>query len=406
MMFTVLTLVLAFFVAVILGLAALRARDSDVSAADYDLRVYRDQLKEVDRDLARGIIGEADAERIRAEISRRILAADAQSGAAPSKRQGPARLALGVAMGAALMAGSWLIYDRLGAPGYGDLALADRIERAEAARSERPSQAQAEASLNPAPRPDLSPDFIALMEQLRGIVAQRPDDLRGHQLLARNEAAAGNYADAHAAQAQVLRIKGASVEASDWADYADMLILSAGGYVSPEAEQALARTLEIEPDNPVARYYTGLMMGQIGRPDTAFRIWEDLLVKGPADAPWIAPIRSQIEEMAFRAGQHNFVLPPEDMPRGPTAADIEAAGDMTPEERMTMIEGMVAGLSDRLATEGGPPEDWARLIGALGVLGDEAQAIAIYNNALEVFAGNDAALNLIREGARRAALIP
>ena len=71
-----------------------------------------------------------------------------------------------------------------------------------------------------------------------------------------------------------------------------------------------------------------------------------------------------------------------------------------------MIEGMVNGLSDRLATEGGPATDWARLISALGVLGQEERAIAIYSEALEIFAGDEAAITLIRNGARQALLIP
>jgi cytochrome c-type biogenesis protein CcmH len=48
---------------------------------------------------------------------------------------------------------------------------------------------------------------------------------------------------------------------------------------------------------------------------------------------------------------------------------MEAAAEMAPEDRAAMIEGMVEGLAGRLATEGGPPEDWARLITAFGVLG-------------------------------------
>jgi cytochrome c-type biogenesis protein CcmH len=83
---------------------------------------------------------------------------------------------------------------------------------------------------------------------------------------------------------------------------------------------------------------------------------------------------------------------------------MDAAAEMTPEARMEMIQGMVAGLSDRLATEGGPPEDWARLIGALGVLGNTEQAAAIAAEAEQVFAGNDAALSLIAEARTRAGL--
>ena len=88
--------------------------------------------------------------------------------------------------------------------------------------------------------------------------------------------------------------------------------------------------------------------------------------------------------------------------KGPSAADIDAASEMTQDERMEMIGGMVAGLSDRLATEGGPPADWARLITSLGVLGERDRALAIFNNAMEVFDGDAGALDMIRNAGSQA----
>lgn len=409
MIFWILTSVLAFAVALVLGLALMRARSGEEPAAAYDLQVYRDQLKEVDRDLARGVISDEDAERIKAEVSRRILAADAtlQEELAQVSSGGRGAVIAAVLAGVALIGGSLALYNEIGAPGYGDLALADRLDLAEEARANRPSQEEAEASLPPqTQRSDVSPDFVALMERLRETVADRPDDLEGHLLLARNEMGLGNFTAAYTAQQRVIEIMGPGVTAEAWTDYADMLILAAGGYVSPRAEDALTRALQIDPQNGPARYYIGLMLGQNGRPDQAFAMWQQLLTEGPQDAPWIEPIRLQIEDMAFRAGMQNFVLPEPDALFGPTQDQIDAAGEMSAEERMEMIEGMVSGLATRLAEEGGPPEEWARLIGALGVLGREADAISVYNNALVTFADDDAAVEIIRDGARQAGLIP
>jgi cytochrome c-type biogenesis protein CcmH len=57
-------------------------RASRASAGGSDLAVYKHQLKEIDSDRACGLIGEAEAEAARLEISRRLLAAaDAPSGA-------------------------------------------------------------------------------------------------------------------------------------------------------------------------------------------------------------------------------------------------------------------------------------------------------------------------------------
>ena len=80
MTFWIISLALGVVVSALLAVVLLRTRSGTNPAAAYDLRVYRDQLKDVDRDVARGLIGEADAERVRTEVSRRILAADAQLG--------------------------------------------------------------------------------------------------------------------------------------------------------------------------------------------------------------------------------------------------------------------------------------------------------------------------------------
>lgn len=67
-----------------------------------------------------------------------------------------------------------------------------------------------------------------------------------------------------------------------------------------------------------------------------------------------------------------------------------------------MIEGMVAQLGARLANEGGPVEDWARLIRALGVLGRTGEASAIWREARDAFADDPAAQEALRAAARDA----
>ena len=405
--FWIATALLAIGMAGLLAVALLRGQRHTGPAEAFDLQVYRDQLTEVDRDLARGVISDEDAERLRTEISRRILAADAKTRATEDAGAQSRSLGLTVAavIGGLLIGGSYWLYAQIGAPGYGDLGLASRMEMAELARQNRPSQKEAEGQIPATDATEIQPEYAALVQRLRSAVAERPGDLQGHVLLARSEAAMGNYVAAYTAQQQVLSIKGDAATGKDYADLADMMVLAAGGYVSPEAERVLEAALTREPDNGVSLYYMGLMMAQTGRPDVAFRLWDRLLRQSPADAAWLPPILSQIEEMAFRAGVADYQVPAFAGLPGPSAEDVEAAGEMSAEDRQDMIRGMVARLSDRLATEGGTPEEWARLISSLGVLGDEAQAIAIWNNAQEVFADNPDALEIVREGARAAGLV-
>ncbi len=361
-----------------------------------DLAVYRDQLAEVERDLARGVTGTEEAARIRTEVSRRLLEADRAAGAAPMGA-GPKGLAL--VLVALALAGAFGAYWRLGAPGYPDLGLAQRIEMAEAFRETRPTQAEAEAAQPAWQDPEMDAETAGLIGQLRAAVKARPDDLQGQEFLVQYEAGIGNYRTAAAAQARVVALKGDAAGLEDSLRLADLLIRAAGGYVSPEAEAALTEVLQRDPGNGMARYYSGLMLAQVGRPDLAFSLWEGLLRDSPPGAPWLPPLRAAIGGVAEAAGVE-FTLP--DAPPGPTADEAAAAQDMAPEDRQAMIEGMVASLGERLATEGGPAEDWARLITSLGVLGRTEEARAIYAEAQGVFAAAPGDLGLLRQAAAAA----
>ena len=238
-------------------------------------------------------------------------------------------------------------------------------------------------------------ETIELIDRLRAAVGENPDDPEGQRLLARNEARLGNLTAARMAQERYIALKGDAAALSERADLLDLMVLAAGGYVSPEAEALAEDILSIAPGNGVALYYIGLLQAQTGRADLAFPIWRRLLETSDPEAPWIPVIRAQIADLARAAGVQ--YTPPQ--VRVPSAADVAAAGEMNAEDRDAMIRGMVSGLADRLATQGGPVEDWARLITALGVLGEGQQAREIADEAEAVFAGDASALAQI-EAAR------
>ncbi len=403
MMFWIVTAGMGLAVAALLARAMVRNKAEAIPTEAFDLQVYRDQLKEIERDAERGVIPPEESERLRTEVSRRILSADAKAASdktSDTKSGGSKGMAALVAL--LVVGGGFGVYTLIGAPGYPDLPLKGRIEAAKDALENRPAQAEAEASMPAAPPVDAPQEYIDLVKRLRDAVAARPDDLQGHVLLARSEAALGNYAQAAVALARIAELKGDEATAKDFADLADMMVIAAGGYVSPEAQKAVEEALARDPENGVARYYGGLMMAQTGRPDVAFRMWDTLLRESPANAPWLPPIRQQMEDLAFRAGVTDYQLPALPGQRGPSQADVANAATMTAEERQDMIRGMVGQLSDRLASEGGPPQDWARLISSLGVLGDTDQAKAIWAEAQNVFADKPDMLATIRAAAESA----
>ena len=385
-----------------------RGRGGAAPAAAYDLRVYRDQLAEVERDLDRGVIGPDDAQRLRAEIGRKVLDADRRAAlSAPAARGGRA-LWPAVAL-AAMLAGAVALYLREGVPGAPDMPLAERFAAADAAYRDRPAQAEAEAAAPARPAPDLSqadPEYLAMIDQLRDAVGRNPDDQQGLALLASNEMRLGNLAAARAAQQRLVNLRGDQADAVQLMQLATLMVDAAGGVVTPEAEAVLRRALTLDPTQPQARYLQGVLLIQNGRPDRAFPLWRALLDEGPEGAPWIAPIRAAIQDLAWLAGDDEYrapAPPAADLP-GPDADALAAAEDLSPEDRARMIQDMVDRLQQRLATQGGSPEEWARLIAALAMLDQRDQATAILTEARQRFGSAPDALAPIERAATEAGL--
>jgi len=370
------------------------------------VQVYRDQLAEIDRDLARGVVSADEAERVRIEVSRRLLEADKNAQSSGAAHPVPATFAgIGAAVVMLVVIGVGAgLYASIGVPGYADLPLKERIRTADEAHENRPGQAEMEARQNRpfAPDPTTPAATLDLIEKLRTAVAENPDELQGYVFLAQAEAQLGNFKAAHPAQAKLIALKGDSVTPGDHITHAVLMILATQEYVSPEAEAALNAALELDPRNGWARFYLGQMHAQSGRPDLGYRIWRPLLAESRPEAPWYRPILAEIEGVAQAAGIRFTPPRPRADLSGPSAEDMEAAAEMTAEDRMEMIRGMVEGLSERLADEGGAPEEWARLINALGVLGETERAGAIWTEAQTVFADLPEALAVVRASAQRA----
>lgn len=393
MVFWIICIILALVVGALVVAPLWRADQAPESSAD--VAFYRAQLDELDRDVARGVIAQDDAGQSRIEISRRLLAADKDAGAMLTTQKSPAIAAMSLAVIGVV---GLLGYFGLGAAGYPDLPLKARLAASEDMRTNRPSQTAMAAAAPAVPSVDLPEDYLASVTQLRAVVPTRGDDLQGWELLAYHEAQVGNFQASADAQARVITIKGNAADPADTHRLLDLMVTAAGGLVSPEAED-LARALFNANDNDlVARYYLGELYNQTDRPDVALRMWRSVVSDGDPTTYHTTAARAQIEDAALRAGE-KYTLPEE---RGPSAEDIANASDLSAEDRTAMITNMVANLAERLADEGGPASEWARLINAYGVLGNTDAAKEVWLEAREVFAASNSAMATLRAAADRA----
>lgn len=378
---------------------------SSVSPDDHHRQFLASQLAEIDADTERGLLSETEAAQARLDLSRRLIRAEQTVAGTKTFQPAAAMLALAIA----ILAGSAFgLYAWLGSPMLADQPLAPRLQTLAEQRAQRPGQDQAEAAAATAqpPQAPADPADLDLLARLQRALETRPDDLRGHELLAENLARTGQFAPARVAMQKVIDIKKDQASSADYSSLAEFMILAAGGYVSPQAEAAIAEALRRDPASPIARYYSGLALAQGGRPDLTYRLWMTLLQQGPPDAPWIAPIEARIGEVAAASGMPMPESPTGPALAGPDEAAIDDAAAMTPEQRQQMITGMVESLSARLDSQGGTPAEWSQLIGALVVLGQTERAATSYSSAKALFADDPAALAELAAAAAAAGIQP
>ena len=281
--------------------------------------VYRDQLGEVDRDVAAGLIGATEAGAARVEISRRLLAAaDGERESAFASNTRLRRAAAVIALvGLPIMAIAF--YLPLGSPQLGDFPLAQRSRA-----------------------PDASPPLDNMVAQVEAHLEKNPTDGRGWNVLAPVLARLGRYDEAVRAYRNSITYNGDSAERRS--DLGEALAIAAGGVVTAEAKTEFERAIALNADEAKASYFLGLAAEQDGRAAEATSIWRAMLAKAPPDAPW----RPLVQAALARLGG----------PAAPALSNeaVAAAKGMNETDRGEMIRGMVDRLATRLKQDGGDVE--------------------------------------------------
>ena len=178
----------------------------------------------------------------------------------------------------------------------------------------------------------------------------------------------------------------------------EAMVSANGGVVNADAKAAFERAEKLDAKSIRPRFYLALALGQEGKTADAVAAWTALLDGAPDNAQWVSVARAELAKLQGGTAPASGAT----ATAGPTQADIKAAGDMKPEDRLAMIEGMVAQLAAKLDANPADGEGWARLVRSYMVLNRPDDAKAALAKARIALAADAAALAGVNEAAKTA----
>ncbi|HEV3007784.1 MAG TPA: c-type cytochrome biogenesis protein CcmI [Burkholderiales bacterium] len=253
--------------ALVLRPLVLKKKNPGISRSEANVSIYRNQLRELEADLAGGRLAADDYQRARAELEARLLE-DVADESVP--RRGASRpLTLIVALAVPLCAAA--LYFAVGNPSAID-SPAVQLE--------------------------------TLVQRLAAHLRENPDDAAGWKLLARSYASLERYPEA--ADAYAKAAVRAPRDAQLLTDFAESLAMARGRRLDGEPEQLIARALELEPRNLKALALAGTAAFARGNYAAAAAQWEKMLPLVPADSEDARSIRASIDEAKGMAGKRQL----------------------------------------------------------------------------------------------------
>lgn len=230
-----------------------------------NLRIFRDQLAELEKEKAEGMLAEPDFQQAREELQRRLLEETVDSEAAANAAPAAARktaLALLVALPA------------LGLAAYGLMGNPRALD---------PEARVAQKEMTQA-------DIERMVARLAAKVEANPEDLEGWLRLARSYKTLGRYPDAAKAYARARPL--VEKDPESLASYAETLVMLNGQRFAGDPQKLINQALKLDPQHAHSLFLAGAAAMEAGEPRKAVAYWEALL-------PQVEP-GSEIDEMLRR----------------------------------------------------------------------------------------------------------
>jgi cytochrome c-type biogenesis protein CcmH len=264
----------------------LRSRTSGgPTAVEANLEVLRGQRREIEEDVAAGLLPGASRDEALAELVARAdedLAARGETAPAQPRRPWAIAAIAGVAVPAIVLG----VYLAIGSP--------------------RALDVQAVAAA-PAPGGANEQQIVEMVESLAQKVRERPQDAQGWALLARSMAALGRFQESSDAYAHLAGLTPDDPQV--FADWADSLGMAQGRTLAGKPYELAKKALSLDPNHPKALALAGTAALDAGDFAQALRHWQALAAALPPDSPDRQQVASIIGEVRGRAAQAGKPLP-------------------------------------------------------------------------------------------------
>jgi|GEM_PF-6305335 len=301
---------------------AMRAR-TDNRAVD-PIQFYKDQLDELDRDLASNYISEEQAQSARLEIQRRILRQGKKSDTGKAESS---NFPLFIALGVIVVLGAVALYNKVGSPALP--AAENRSAVMEETVIDDKGTTLQEAIDKSMTEMEAAPDNLDLRWRMASAMSQ----------LERHSDAAKIYSDGAGMEPDVV----------DWPiKLGESIMRMHDGQIAPASLLAFRSVLNVDPEHPAAHYYIGVWHVQSGNDARARETFMALKNRSEPEAPWLPMVNEQLSRID---GTDQSTV-------GQAARDVE---NMSEEDQRAFIASMVARLEAKLEANPFDTEGWLML---------------------------------------------
>jgi len=244
------------------------------SAVEANLEVLRGQRRELEADIAAGVVPAEARNEALAELVRRAeadLAAPPKTASTEQRAPWPAVTAAAIGIPAVAFG----VYLAIGVPSAADSRVANA------------------ATMDPK-------NVVDMVDRLAKKVRERPDDAKGWTLYARSTASLGRYDESAKAYEHLMNL--VPGDAQIMTDYADVLGMAQGRSLAGRPFEIVKNALIIDPRNSKALALAGTAAMELGNFVESIGYWERLAALVPPGSDDEKEVRNVIAELRTRAG--------------------------------------------------------------------------------------------------------